>query len=454
MRLLTCAGMILAGTVGAGALNATYAQEETAADGAAVGGGGFLGVQLSEIPPALAVHLGVDSGVLVREVLDGTPARSAGVQRFDVVVKIDGAATQSPEDVVKRVATKKPGDAVTLMLRRGADTVEVSVELGSKPLVPAAPTLPEIEVPPAEPGFLGVGFGSVPPLLSLHLKLDEGHGVLVGDVWKDSPAASAGLEVNDIVLGINGKDVRSPKDLTDVLATSHAGDEMELERIHRGDRGRVTVTLGKRPDSLRRGPLGMLRRQPDRPMGWEGWRHGFDFKHPLRGRLRFRSPQGEEKELLFPKDIDVTEFDDYLRGALKDWNVDGAAGELEERLKKILGEMDIDIDSHLDFNLDLDVGEPKSTGPDNNVKVRSSFQAQISDGNETIEVRSTNGKMRVKRIRDGKTDVFELDEGDLDALPEDLRSKVKKLRGGIELRTPSKKSKKRKLNVNDDSVRT
>ncbi|MGB3316004.1 MAG: trypsin-like peptidase domain-containing protein [Albidovulum sp.] len=80
------------------------------------------------------------------------------------------------------------------------------------------------------------------------LGFDKAEGVLITDVTTDTPAAKAGLERGDIVLNVDGAQVKDPRDLTRMIATNVPGSEVKLGLLRDGKPVDATVTLGTRPD--------------------------------------------------------------------------------------------------------------------------------------------------------------------------------------------------------------
>jgi len=126
----------------------------------------------------------------------------------------------------------------------GEIEIEVEVQLEGKPGLKI-----EIPAPPAggpkAPGFLGVSAGELPAALAEQLKLD--HGVRLTEVNADSPAGKAGLEVDDIILGVNGKLVKNMLQLREAITAHRQGDEVALKLIQKGKQVEKKVTLAARP---------------------------------------------------------------------------------------------------------------------------------------------------------------------------------------------------------------
>jgi S1-C subfamily serine protease len=110
----------------------------------------YLGVTSESLYPQLAEHLGLDteSGALVTDVVDGSPADDAGLrgstdtstfqlQRVktggDVVTAVDGKPVHRNADLSELIAMHKPGDTVELDILRDGRQTTVDVTLGARP---------------------------------------------------------------------------------------------------------------------------------------------------------------------------------------------------------------------------------------------------------------------------------------------------------------------------------
>ena len=95
------------------------------------GGGGFLGVQLSDLTPELRTHFGVpeDVGVMVGKVVDGSPALRAGLEVGDVVTAVDGEPVASASALARAVGGHEDGDTVVLEVWRDGQMEKISATL-------------------------------------------------------------------------------------------------------------------------------------------------------------------------------------------------------------------------------------------------------------------------------------------------------------------------------------
>ncbi len=83
--------------------------------------------------------------------------------------------------------------------------------------------------------------GEIDPQIQQSYGLPTDHGVIVQDVPAGSPAATAGMEANDIIVGINGQTIKGINDLRRTLFEQQPGDRVQVEVV-RGSR-RLTVTV-------------------------------------------------------------------------------------------------------------------------------------------------------------------------------------------------------------------
>ncbi len=100
-------------------------------------------------------------------------------------------------------------------------------------------------------GFLGVNIRSVDDRVAEAYGLGDVSGAFItGIVSDDSPAAKAGLQAEDIVLRVAGKEIRSLADLQEQIATYKPGAEVELDVWRKGQKSRMTVTVGLQPEGF------------------------------------------------------------------------------------------------------------------------------------------------------------------------------------------------------------
>jgi len=76
---------------------------------------------------------------------------------------------------------------------------------------------------------------------------DEGGGLLLVSIEKDTPAATAGLLLGDVIVAIDGKSLESFDQLLDVLSGDAVGKKVRLDVLRAGKRREIEVVIGERP---------------------------------------------------------------------------------------------------------------------------------------------------------------------------------------------------------------
>lgn len=132
------------------------------------------------------------------------------------------------------------------------------------PNMPAPPDRHEHERGPKVPLiFLGVETSEVPSVVSEQLGLAKGFGLVVDYVVPDSPAATAGLQQNDILKMLNDQILIDPNQLRKLLQTFQDGTTVTLTILRKGQEQKVTAKLTKKE-------------MPARHSFFPGSEHGWD----------------------------------------------------------------------------------------------------------------------------------------------------------------------------------
>ena len=98
-------------------------------------------------------------------------------------------------------------------------------------------------------GRLGVVIQEVNQALAESFGLDRAQGALVSRVEDPSPAATAGLEVGDVILKFNGQPVSASAELPAKVAAIAPGTKAKLEVWHKGEVRTLDVTVGELPQA-------------------------------------------------------------------------------------------------------------------------------------------------------------------------------------------------------------
>lgn len=174
---------------------------------------GRLGIGVQSINQDLASSFGLQSpsGALVSNVEKNGPADKAGLEPGDVIVKFNGQSIDRSSDLPPMVASVKPGSTVGIEVWRNKQLKKLSVRIDEMQTAQAG----SAQVADSQQAKLGV---SVRPLNAQELAQTQlKQGLLVEEVAK-GPAATAGIQPGDVILAVNGDQVKTVAQLQDKLS--------------------------------------------------------------------------------------------------------------------------------------------------------------------------------------------------------------------------------------------
>lgn len=93
------------------------------------------------------------------------------------------------------------------------------------------------------PGYLGVLVGDVDNEAVGRLKLKDTHGAMITLIDHDAPAGQAGLRVNDVIVSVDGQNVQSAEQFSQMLREFHAGRKIALGIVRDGAAQNMTIQL-------------------------------------------------------------------------------------------------------------------------------------------------------------------------------------------------------------------
>lgn len=178
---------------------------------------GYLGVTIQDVDPQMAKAFGLDhgGGALVGDVSANSPAVKAGLERGDIVVKLDGQPVTGPNDLSVRISEMAPGTIAHLEVYRNGQTRAVDVALGENVETSQAAQTGAT----AGNALKGVQVQNLTSDLAQQLGLPlSSAGVVVTEVDSSSAGAAAGIQSGDVILEVNRKPVRNIAQYDEALA--------------------------------------------------------------------------------------------------------------------------------------------------------------------------------------------------------------------------------------------
>jgi Do/DeqQ family serine protease len=158
----------------------------------------WIGAVTATLTPEEAKRLGTKAshGALVARVFAGSPAQAGGLRAGDVITSVNGRAIDSREAFSTATATLAGGQPIDLAIVREGSSSHISVR----------PTDPPTNL----------GLRVLSEIAGLQVE-NNGGNVVISDVNPGSRGASVGLQSGDVIVGVNGTEVRSSADLNNEL---------------------------------------------------------------------------------------------------------------------------------------------------------------------------------------------------------------------------------------------
>jgi len=205
---------------------------------------GAYGLEPMDREVAAFLKLASQSGAVVSEVLEGSPAEKAGLKAHDIILGVDGVPLPRfrPDRVVvdyveRLIAVRSPGDAMTLSILRGPSRLEIRARLEEEPRLVREADRTYFE----KIGFTAREF-VYGDAIARHSPTSELRGIVAHLVKPNSPADIAGLRPDDWIKEIDGAEI---KDFASAVGRLSEIDKdlMRTETVFLVSRGSDTAVL-------------------------------------------------------------------------------------------------------------------------------------------------------------------------------------------------------------------
>ncbi|MGA9406590.1 MAG: PDZ domain-containing protein [Bacteroidota bacterium] len=218
--------------------------------------GGWLGVAIQDITSKLEKKKGLkdDQGAYVSDVVDDSPADSAGVKEGDVIVEFNNKTIDDADDLLRAVQKSKPGTRTSIVVIRNNEKKSLTISVGkshrsnhSEGFSFAPPMFPHMGIFGASRTW-GLQLSELNEQLGEYFGAPHGRGLLVEEVEKKSAGAKAGFKAGDVITKVNKNPVEDLRDLSDALEDVDAGDKVEVEVLRKGANTTLTVEVEDKDD--------------------------------------------------------------------------------------------------------------------------------------------------------------------------------------------------------------
>jgi serine protease Do len=177
---------------------------------------GYIGVTFDQLTPGLAMSLDLDrdtKGIIITEVVKGTPAEEAGLQQYDVIVELDGEAVGNNNEFLNRVAMYKPGTKIKLVVLRDGKRKPVTIKLGKRP--PTEELYGTLK--PETTEELGFTVRDLSDEFAERFGYEDEKGVIVMEVDPGSQAAEKGVSPGTLIKEVNRKPISNTRQFNDEI---------------------------------------------------------------------------------------------------------------------------------------------------------------------------------------------------------------------------------------------
>jgi len=215
---------------------------------------GWLGVSVDEVSADKAKELKLPAvrGVLLTEVEDGSPAAKAGLKPGDVITDYDGERVEGTAAFSRMVRETPPGRTIELKYWRDGQSQSASVEVGSwkdemheavqnmertmsRQFVYSFPPGADLPMIIGRTPTLGIEAMDLSGQLAEYFGAPDGQGVLVSEVFENTPAAKAGLKAGDVITKLDGDRIHNVGELRARLQEKHAQTSVTLTLLRKGN---------------------------------------------------------------------------------------------------------------------------------------------------------------------------------------------------------------------------
>jgi serine protease Do len=209
--------------------------------------GVWLGVYIQDITTDIkeAMDLKSKRGVLIRDVVEDSPAEEAGIKQEDVIIEFEGKKVKDSSNLTRLIRSSSPGGEVKLKILRDGKEKIITVTLGKRPMneffyeYEFEPFSGEAKrTKPYTYSFsffsgsrIGVKVQDLTEQLGNYFGVGDGEGALITEVEKNMPAERAGLKAGDVIVEVDGEEIDDTEDLMDIISDKEEGDKVKIKVI-------------------------------------------------------------------------------------------------------------------------------------------------------------------------------------------------------------------------------
>jgi len=184
-------------------------------------------------------NLATPKGAFVNDVLPGGPAEAAGFQAEDIILRYNGDEIRNSADLPYHVGLSMPGSEVEVELIRNGRLENIRMLVGDLDAASSQQQLQLGSIAPIE-NSLGLSVTELSETEKQRLGLE--HGLRITEVI-GQVAQRAGLQVGDIILSLNGRNLDSLADLSEINNSLPVGSPLPLLVERDGQQSFFTIMI-------------------------------------------------------------------------------------------------------------------------------------------------------------------------------------------------------------------
>ncbi len=215
---------------------------------------------------------GFQTGMMVVEVVEGSPAEEAGLAEGDVIMSVDGEEINLEHPLAEIIRVHEVGDQIEIQINHDGEERTLEVTLGVHPENDDLAFLGVVGSPFHARfmgrGFSGEGFrhnrdfgmeeGMPFDHPEFNFELMGGPGLVVMHVAEGSPAEESDLLPADIIIAVDGAEIVDFDQFAVIIRSHEPGDGITLSLLRDGEEQELDITLGEHPEEEGRAYIGVM----------------------------------------------------------------------------------------------------------------------------------------------------------------------------------------------------
>ena len=212
---------------------------------------GWIGVMIQDVSENIARKAKLDSeeGTYVKDVIEDSPADSAGIQEHDIIIEFNGKKIFDSDDLTKLVHRTLPGTKADIVIVRDGQKKTLALTVGKKKeskheMFDAMPNIPDMHIFVGN-RILGLQLLTLNEQLGEYFGVPNNEGVLVEKVERESTAEKAGFKAGDVIVRVGNKTVGEVEKVQRELRKYDEGDKVDFEIMRKGAKKALSVEMEK-----------------------------------------------------------------------------------------------------------------------------------------------------------------------------------------------------------------